>query len=112
MNTADKVNANPTVYSPVVLARSITVEDGDVDGESPEPFDALEVFEMIRHINDPEHPLTLEQLNVASLSLINVDDAKNTGARGLMGWLPSSYRIVHYHLPQQTACSIFKLQLT
>lgn len=42
-------------------------------------IDELEVFEMIRHINDPEHPLTLEQLNVAAISLIRVDDAKNTG---------------------------------
>ena len=25
------------------------------------PFDALEVFDMIRHLNDPEHQLTLEQ---------------------------------------------------
>jgi len=32
-------------------------------------FDADEVFDMIRTINDPEHPLTLEQLNV-----VNVDD--------------------------------------
>jgi metal-sulfur cluster biosynthetic enzyme len=32
---------------------------------------------MIRHINDPEHPLTLEQLNVAQLKLIKVDHSKN-----------------------------------
>ena len=29
---------------------------------------------MIRNINDPEHPLTLEQLNVVSARLISVDD--------------------------------------
>lgn len=75
----DKVNANPTVYSPVVLARPDTVYDGD-DDDAPEPIDELEVFEMIRHINDPEHPLTLEQLNVAMVSLIHVDNAKSTGA--------------------------------
>ena len=40
-------------------------------------IDALEVFELIRHLNDPEHPLTLEQLNVASLDLITVDDEKS-----------------------------------
>lgn len=34
--------------------------------------------ELIRHVNDPEHPLTLEQLNVASLDLVKVDDAKST----------------------------------
>ncbi len=32
------------------------------------------VFDMLRHINDPEHPLTLEQLNVVSPDLIDVDD--------------------------------------
>lgn len=41
-------------------------------------IDAVEVFEAIRHLNDPEHPLTLEQLNVASLDLIAVDDAAST----------------------------------
>lgn len=41
-------------------------------------IDALEVFETLRHLNDPEHPLTLEALNVASLDLISVDDAQST----------------------------------
>ena len=39
-------------------------------------FDNLEVFEMLRHLNDPEHPLTLEQLNVVRLDDIKVDDKK------------------------------------
>ena len=30
-----------------------------------------------RNINDPEHPLTLEQLNVVELDKVDVDDAKN-----------------------------------
>ena len=45
-----------------------------------EPIDRAEVFELIRHLNDPEHPLTLEQLNVASLDLIEVRD--DAAARG------------------------------
>ena len=36
-------------------------------------IDALEVFETLRHINDPEHPLTLEQLNVVKLDQVQVD---------------------------------------
>ena len=32
---------------------------------------------MLRHINDPEHPLTLEQLNVVSPDLISVDPETN-----------------------------------
>ena len=39
-----------------------------------DPFDALEIFELIRGIKDPEHPNSLEQLNVAQRQLIDVDD--------------------------------------
>ena len=31
-------------------------------------------LDLIRSINDPEHPLTLEQLNVVEQSLVKVDD--------------------------------------
>lgn len=40
--------------------------------------DALEVFEHIRHLNDPEHPLTLEQLKVLQLDHVHVDNDKNS----------------------------------
>lgn len=33
-------------------------------------IDKAEVFELIRHVNDPEHPLTLEQLKVVTVSLL------------------------------------------
>ena len=33
---------------------------------------------MLRHINDPEHPLTLEALQVIKLDLITVDNHTNT----------------------------------
>jgi hypothetical protein len=36
-------------------------------GRDREPITPREVFELIRNINDPEHPLTLEQLNVVSV---------------------------------------------
>uniref|UniRef100_A0A0N4Z6H1 FeS_assembly_P domain-containing protein n=1 Tax=Parastrongyloides trichosuri TaxID=131310 RepID=A0A0N4Z6H1_PARTI len=39
-----------------------------------EPISAEEVFEYIRDINDPEHPYTLEQLNVVQEELILVDN--------------------------------------
>lgn len=35
-------------------------------------IDADEVFEMIRNINDPEHPLTLEQLKVVTVRRIRL----------------------------------------
>ena len=36
----------------------------------------LEIFDLIRDIKDPEHPNTLEQLNVAQRQLITVDDER------------------------------------
>eukprot|EP00591_Stephanopyxis_turris_P002906 CAMPEP_0195527232 /NCGR_PEP_ID=MMETSP0794_2-20130614/28764_1 /TAXON_ID=515487 /ORGANISM="Stephanopyxis turris, Strain CCMP 815" /LENGTH=286 /DNA_ID=CAMNT_0040658097 /DNA_START=58 /DNA_END=918 /DNA_ORIENTATION=+ len=38
-------------------------------------FDREEVFDMIRTINDPEHPLTLEQLNVVNPDDLSVVDS-------------------------------------
>ena len=46
----------------------------EFDDSQDDPFDQLEVFELIRHINDPEYPLTLEQLGVVSLDRIAVTD--------------------------------------
>ena len=50
---------------------------GSASGER-DGFDSLEIFEMIRHLNDPEHPLTLEQLHVTTLENIDIDNEKNT----------------------------------
>lgn len=36
------------------------------------------ILDLIRDINDPEHPLTLEQLHVVQENLIQVDNVKNT----------------------------------
>jgi metal-sulfur cluster biosynthetic enzyme len=41
------------------------------------PLSSREVFDLVRNINDPEHPLTLEQLNVIELDNVEVDDQKN-----------------------------------
>ncbi|KIZ00253.1 hypothetical protein MNEG_7708 [Monoraphidium neglectum] len=43
-----------------------------------EPIDGLEVFEHLRDITDPEHPYTLEQLNVLDEAHIEVDDVRGT----------------------------------
>jgi len=42
---------------------------------------AREVFDIIRHIQDPEHPLTLQQLNVVNLKHIEVKDDTTTRAK-------------------------------
>lgn len=41
-----------------------------------EPIDATEVFEHVRDIKDPEHPYSLEQLDVVKLRDIEVDDSR------------------------------------
>jgi len=59
----DLINANPTIYEPSKLSRrEFTAADEDDDIE--DLIDEQEVFDLIRSISDPEHPLTLEQLNV------------------------------------------------
>jgi len=47
------------------------------DERSRDAFDAAEIFEHVRDINDPEHPHSLEALGVVSEGAIEVDDAKN-----------------------------------
>merc|ERR1712224_582368 len=66
-------NANPTIYEKVE-ERSITRDEED--GDVYDPIDSREIFDLIRNINDPEHPLTLEQLNVVEEKNITVNDDK------------------------------------
>ncbi len=70
------INANPTIYN--VKQGPLVEEKFQYDDEDErEIFSSTEIFEMIRHLNDPEHPLTLEQLNVVSEENIMVDDKIN-----------------------------------
>ena len=48
-------NATPTVYA---AAADAAVDDLEVcDGaDGAEPIDAAEVYALLRHLNDPEHP--------------------------------------------------------
>jgi len=68
------INANPVIYATSKTPRrelSMEEETEDV----VDPIDAEEIFDLIRSISDPEHPLTLEQLNVTQCEHITVDDA-------------------------------------
>lgn len=89
------INANPTIYTPSKKShRVITPEEEDENIE--DKIDSREVFgmffrtsknvkyfplliinptlDLIRSISDPEHPLTLEELNVTQLEHVTVDD--------------------------------------
>ena len=44
------------------------------DGKIEDEIDIYEIFDLIRNINDPEHPYNLEELNIISLDDIIVDN--------------------------------------
>ncbi|KAI8369605.1 uncharacterized protein BYT42DRAFT_585062 [Radiomyces spectabilis] len=69
------LNANPTVYNLAKIERLDTAYELNDDVE--DPIDSQEVFDLIRSISDPEHPLTLEQLNVTRFEHVTVADEAN-----------------------------------
>lgn len=77
----DKLNANPRIFT-----QAFDLELSDITQKlssssqpsaiptSPERLDAAEIFDMIRKVRDPEHPLSLEELNVVRVDRIQVLD--------------------------------------
>ncbi|MBN3290853.1 MIP18 protein, partial [Polypterus senegalus] len=80
-------NANPLIYQRSG-ERQLTAEDEDEDFVDPiddrEIFDIdlnfffLNILHLIRSINDPEHPLSLEELNVVEQMRVHVNDNEST----------------------------------
>ncbi|CAM4526910.1 unnamed protein product [Leuciscus chuanchicus] len=68
-------NANPLIFQRSG-ERLLTVTDEDDD--VADPIDDREIFDLIRSINDPEHPLSLEELNVVEQMRVNVSDEEST----------------------------------
>jgi len=75
------INASPTVYD---------CDDDDAPPLSNEECDALrtDIYSVIRHIADPEHPHTLEQLRVVSLSGIHVAEVDRSVVITLIPTVP------------------------
>ncbi|OUC48404.1 hypothetical protein D917_06179 [Trichinella nativa] len=67
-------NAAPTVYEKKNARRGSSEQQQQLDFSVHDPIDEMEIFDLIRDIKDPEHPFTLEQLNVVSLESIEVED--------------------------------------
>jgi len=67
-------NANPTVFQ---RSEERTVTQDEQNDDVIDEIDEREIFDYIRHINDPEHPLTLEQLNVVEQSKVQVKNESN-----------------------------------
>ncbi|KAG8543336.1 hypothetical protein GDO81_024901 [Engystomops pustulosus] len=63
-------NANPLIYQRSG-ERQVTAQDEDE--ELHDKIDDREIFDLIRSINDPEHPLSLEELNVVEEIRVKVD---------------------------------------
>jgi len=68
------VNPNPTIYE---ISETLRDDSSTLDVDALESYDHLEVFDIIRKINDPEHPLTLEQLNVVKKENVRVENEDN-----------------------------------
>mmetsp|Transcript_31617 Transcript_31617/g.70344 ORF Transcript_31617/g.70344 Transcript_31617/m.70344 type:complete len:162 (+) Transcript_31617:181-666(+) len=73
---SELINPNPVVHERRVDAR-IKARKVTADEHEREPIDELEIFDYLRDITDPEHPYTLEQLNVVTEDLIHVDDSSS-----------------------------------
>lgn len=65
------LNAAPVIHY-TTYRRSRPLTHSSFDDSIIDPLDAEEVFQLIRDINDPEHPLTLEQLNVVQPAHVHV----------------------------------------
>ena len=66
-------NSNPVIYE----VSSSRRREYDTNDNLRDEIDQTEIFDHIRDINDPEHPLTLEQLRVVEEALIDVNDRAN-----------------------------------
>ncbi|KAK4015223.1 MIP18 family protein galla-2 isoform X1 [Daphnia magna] len=56
--------------------REVTIEEKDESVK--DPIDEREIFDLLRDISDPEHPMSLEELNVVQITNIEVDDHENS----------------------------------
>ena len=65
---AELINPAPEVHE-----RRASKWQPKAAGEAP---DEADIFEFIRDIQDPEHPYSLEQLNVVQEKLIKLDNGK------------------------------------
>ncbi|XP_055955730.1 cytosolic iron-sulfur assembly component 2B [Patella vulgata] len=78
-------NANPIVYQ---RSGARQISAADEDDTVIDEIDDREVYDLIRSINDPEHPLTLEELNVVEHANVHVDNKKNQVAISFTPTIP------------------------
>ncbi|KAG8235618.1 hypothetical protein J437_LFUL014876 [Ladona fulva] len=62
-------NLNPKLFR---RCDDRVISSEEQDENVCDEFDNREIFDLIRSINDPEHPLTLEELNVLEINNIHI----------------------------------------
>ena len=68
-------NINPSVYQKLDERQ---IAHTDYDNNYVDQIDEREIFDIIRNLQDPEHPLTLEELNVVDVESCYVDQKTMT----------------------------------
>ena len=68
-------NANPSVHQKLEQRK---ISETDFDNNYEDEMDEREVFDIIRHLQDPEHPLSLEELNVLDIDSVKLDHQNRT----------------------------------
>lgn len=72
-------NPNPIIFKSNKLNEEIFYQrkQKELDENIEDDIDNYEIHDIIKTINDPEHPLTLEQLNIVSPNNIHIDNDMN-----------------------------------
>lgn len=102
-------------YSPASVKNPVTHPSFDTDrsrntDDSREEITSEEVFDIIRNIQDPEHPLTLEQLNVVRMDMVDVVDLSVTNDAVAMDGRQRKFSTVHVQFcPTIPHCSMATL---
>ncbi|KAM6916361.1 cytosolic iron-sulfur assembly component 2B [Xenentodon cancila] len=68
-------NANPVIFQ---RSGDRLLTAAEADEHVHDPIDDREIFDIRISINDPEHPLSLEELNVVEQVRVKVSDAEST----------------------------------
>ena len=96
-------------YSPASVKNPAPQSSLDTQHDRDE-ITSEEVFDIIRNIQDPEHPLTLEQLNVVRLDMVDVVDLSVTNDADAMDNRKRKFSTVHVQFcPTIPHCSMATL---
>ena len=76
MQIEEELNPKPQIFEAgnhISKEQQALREQLEKNDSHKDEIDNYEVFDIVRYINDPEHPLTLEQLHIVQPERIQVD---------------------------------------